>query len=82
LAQNPQPQKGVTVSTFITVVFLILIIFIFTVDFLTCPNCDNNVATRVVDSYCSFDGHVTVFEYLMYDFYLGVMIVLSTYING
>jgi hypothetical protein len=82
LAQKSQSQKGVLASTFIAVVMLIIIIFIFTVDFLTCPNCDNNLALRAVDSYCSFDGHVTIFEYFMYDFYLGVLRVLSTYIGG
>lgn len=82
MAQKSQSQKGVSASTFIAVVMLIIIIFIFTVDFLTCPNCDNNIALREVDSYCSFDGHVTIFEYIMYDFYLGVLRVLSTYIGG
>ena len=82
MAQNFQSQKGVSASTLIAVVMLIIIIFIFTVDFLTCPNCNNNVALRLVDSFCSFDGQVTIFEYIMYDFYLGVMRVSSTYIGG
>ena len=47
-------------------VIFILILVIFSIEFINCPNCGNIILVKNLDAFCNYDGKVNLFQYIMY----------------